>query len=153
MTELLETCAHELMETAPQIVQAIRVEMRQGRGAELSIPQFRTLRFLQRNPISTLSSLADHLGLTLPSVSKLVDGLVKQSLVSRQEAASDRRCLALILTPGGEAIVNAARASAQANLAKTLAGLAEPELETIQRAMELLHPLFVQQGKQPVFKE
>lgn len=152
MTELLETCARELMETAPQIVQAIRVEMRRGRGAELSIPQFRTLRFIQRNPVSTLSSLADHLGLTLPSVSKLVDGLVKQNLVSRQAAASDRRCLALVLTPGGEAIVDAARASAQANLAQTLAALPESELETIRRAMELLHPLFVQQVRPSVSK-
>ena len=148
MPELLEVCARELMETAPQITQSIRVEMRRGRGSELSIPQFRTLRFIQCNADSTLSRLADHLGLTLPSVSKLVDGLVKQELVIRQEAVKDRRCLALVLTPDGESIVNSARANAQANLAKTLSCLSPDELATIQRSLELLHPLFVPQGTQ-----
>jgi MarR family transcriptional regulator for hemolysin len=153
MSETLETCAHQLMETAPQIVQSIRVEMRRGRSLDLSIPQFRTLRFIQCNPVSSLSSLADHLGLTLPSVSKLVDGLVKQALVIRQESASDRRCLVLALTPAGETIVNSARAGAQANLVQTLGSLSEQELETIKRAMELLHPLFVPPGKPSAAKE
>ena len=98
MTKLLDTCAHQLMDTAPQIMQAIRVEMRRGRGSDISIPQFRTLAFIQRNPDSSLSNLAEHLGLTLPSVSKLVDGLVKQELVIRQESTEDRRRLTLELT-------------------------------------------------------
>jgi DNA-binding MarR family transcriptional regulator len=126
--------------------------MRRGRGSDLSIPQFRTLRFIQCNADSTLSSLADHLGLTLPSVSKLVDGLVKQELVIRQEAANDRRCMALALTPAGESIVNSARAGAQASLAETLSNLSLDELEAVRRAMELLHPLFLPQGKQLVTK-
>ena len=75
MTNLLDTCTRELMDTAPQIMQAIRVEMRRGHGSDISIPQFRTLAFIQRNPDSSLSNLAEHLGLTLPSASKLVDGL------------------------------------------------------------------------------
>lgn len=75
------------------------------------------------------------------------DGLVKQGLVTRQESASDRRCLALALTPEGAAIVNSARASAQASLAKTLGRLSAGDLETVHRALELLHPLFAAQGK------
>jgi DNA-binding MarR family transcriptional regulator len=139
---ILDRCATELMETAPRIVQAIRVEMRRGRGADLSIPQFRTLRFIQVNPDSSLSHLADYLGLTLPSVSKLVDGLVKQELVTRRESASDRRKLTLVLTNSGESIVNSSRAGARANLAKLLAGLSEKELERVHSALETLKPLF-----------
>jgi DNA-binding MarR family transcriptional regulator len=152
VTKLLNTCARELMDTAPPILQSIRVEMRRGHGADISIPQFRTLTFIQCNADSSLSNLADHLGLTLPSVSKLVDGLVKQELVIRQESASDRRCLALVLTPAGESIVNSARASAQANLAKILGCLSDDQLGTIHQAMELLYPLFVS-FKQPPAKE
>ena len=142
MTKLLDTCARELMETAPQIMQSIRVEMRRGHGSDISIPQFRTLRFVQRNPDSSLSNLAEHLGLTLPSVSKLVDGLVKQKLISREESTHDRRRLTLELTDSGESIVNLARVSAQANIAKTLKRLSSAELETIHQAMQFLHPLF-----------
>jgi MarR family transcriptional regulator for hemolysin len=147
MSKLLNACAHELMDTAPQIMQSIRMEMRHGRGSDISIPQFRTLRFIQRNPDSSLSNLAEHLGLALPSVSKLVDGLVKQELVIRQESTADRRRLTLVLTLAGASIVNSARAGAQANLAKKLGRLSVGELETICQAMRLLRPIFVHRGK------
>jgi DNA-binding MarR family transcriptional regulator len=153
MSKLLNTCAHELMDTAPQIMQSIRVEMRRGHGSDISIPQFRTLRFIQRNPDSSLSNLAEHLGLTLPSVSKLVDGLVKQELVIRQESTADRRRLTLVLTQAGASIVNSARASAQANLAKNLGHLSDDELETICQAMKLLRPIFIHQCKLGLVKE
>ena len=146
MSKLLNTCAQELMDTSPQIMQLIRVEMRRGRGSDISVPQFRSLTFIQRNPDSSLSNLAEHLGLTLPSVSKLVDGLVKQKLVIRQESAVDRRRLTLVLTQAGASIVNSSRAGAQANLAKKLSCLSEDELETISKAMQFLRPVFVNQG-------
>jgi DNA-binding MarR family transcriptional regulator len=152
MTKLLNNCARDLMDTAPKIMQSIRVEMRRGRGADLSVPQFRTLGFVQRYPDSSLSDLADHLGLTLPSVSKLVDGLAKQKLISRQESNVDRRRLMLVLTPNGESIVNSAREAALANLTKIISRLSNDELETIHRAMELLSPLFASQGKQPMLR-
>jgi DNA-binding MarR family transcriptional regulator len=153
MSELSGQCARELMETVPQIIQAIRVEMRLGRGTNISIPQFRALRFVQRHPDSALTDLADHLGLTPPSVSKMVDGLVRQDLVNRRESSTDRRRLTLGLTQAGESIVNISRTNAQASLAKTLNCLSESELETIAQAMQLLHPLFITLGKPPLEKE
>jgi len=151
MTNLLDTCAHELMDTTPKIMQSIRMEMRRGHGSDLSIPQFRSLRFIQRNPDTSLSDLADHLGLTLPSVSKLIDGLVKQELIDRQESTTDRRRLMLVLTQKGEAIIGSALASAQAHLSSILTALSNDELKTIHLALELLNPLFLSQSRlQPV---
>jgi MarR family transcriptional regulator for hemolysin len=143
MSKMLDTCAHELMDIAPQIMQSIRVEMRRGRSSDISIPQFRTLRFIQSYPDSSLSNLAEHLGLTLPSVSKLVDGLVKQKLVVRQESTTDRRRLKLLLTQTGSSIVDSARASGQSSLAKKMNRLSDGELQTICQAMKLLRPIFV----------
>lgn len=153
MGKLLELCAQKLMDTTPKIMQSIRAEMRSGHGTDLTIPQFRTLRFIQRNPDSSLSSLADHLGLTLPSVSKLVDGLVKQELINRQDATTDRRKITLVLTHNGESIVNAARASAQANIVKNLSCLSTDELRVVHQAMEFLHPLFSPQNRQEPVSE
>ena len=153
MTKFLDTCARDLMDTVPKIMQSIRIEMRRGRGTDLSIPQFRTMGFVQRNPDSSLSDLADYLGLTLPSASKLVDGLVKQKLISRQESTIDRRRLTLVLTPNGESIVNSAREAALANLTKIISRLSNDELDTIHQAMELLSPLFVSHGKQATMKK
>jgi len=135
------------METAPQIMQSIRVEMRRGRGMEISIPQFRTMRFIQRNPDSSLSDLAEHLGLTLPSGSKLVDGLVKQKLVSRKASMADRRKITLMLTDTGTSMVDSARGNARANLAQKIKHLSDADLETISQAMQILHPIFVNPDK------
>jgi DNA-binding MarR family transcriptional regulator len=147
MSKLRDACAHALMDTTPQIIQSIRVEMRRGRVPDMSIPQFRTLRFIQRNPDSSLSDLAEHLGLTLPSASKLVDGLVKQKLLTRKESAEDRRRLTLILTQTGTFIVDSARASARIHLADKLKHLSDDDLETISQAMLILHPIFANQDK------
>jgi len=147
MPKLLDTCAHALMDTTPQIIQSIRVEMRRGRGSDLSIPQFRTLRFIQRHPDSSLSDLAEHLGLTLPSASKLVDGLVKQKLLTRKECAEDRRKLTLMLTQTGTSIIDSARDSARTHLAEKLKYLSDDDLETISQAMQILHPIFANQNK------
>lgn len=143
MDDLLNLCAHDLMETAPKIFQAIRVEMQRGRSAEISVHQFRTMGYIQRNPDASVSDLAHFLMLTLPSISKLVDGLVKQGLVSREESSADRRRVTLRLTAQGESIVNEARAAAQARLAQLISQLSPEELETVHRAMGILHPIFV----------
>jgi len=147
MGKLIDACARELMETAPVIMRTIRSEMRHGHDTDLSIPQFRTLGFIQRQPEASLTDLADHLGITPPSVSKLVDGLVKQELISRQQGRSDRRKLTLELTPNGTSIINSAQAHAHANLARTLSGLSSEKLKIIHQAMEVLHGLFTPQSK------
>ena len=140
------------MDAAPKIMQYIQVEIRRGHNTDHSVSQFRSLRFILRNPESSLSDLADHHNPTLPSVSKLVDGLVKKDLISHQESTTDRRQLTLALTENGESIINSARASAKANPVKILSYLSNEELRTIHQAMELLYPLFIQQSRRELAK-
>lgn len=142
MTDLLQNCARELMDTTPLIVQQIRIEIRSSRRRDLTIPQIRTLRYIQRHPDSSLLQLSEHLGLTPPSASKLVDGLVNNDLVNREESRQDRRKLTLQLTPSGEEIVNTARAQAQQNLVEKLGMFSDDELKTIMHSMELLQKWF-----------
>ena len=146
--EKLDECAHQLLDTAPQVMRFIRAEMRSHRGHDLSVPQFRTLTFINRNPEISLSHLADHLGLTLPSASKLVDGLVTQKIITRREAKEDRRRLTLALTKSGEDILHEARSATQNHLKDVLRELTADELSTVIRAMNLLQPLFMKGMKE-----
>jgi len=146
--EKLDECARQLLDTTPQIMRSIRAEMRSHRGHDLSVPQFRTLTFINRNPEVSLSHLAEHLGLTLPSTSKMVDGLVNQKIVTRRESKDDRRRLTLILTKSGEDILRAARGATQDHLKNILGELSADELSTIVRAMNLLQPLFTKGTKE-----
>ncbi len=144
----LDECARQLLDTIPPIMRSVRAEMRSHRGHDLSIPQFRTLTFVNRNPETSLSELADHLGLTLPSVSKLVDGLVNQKLITRRESTEDRRRMTLSLTKSGADILRAAGQATQNHLKDVLRELSADELSTILRALTLLHPLFAKGMKE-----
>ena len=146
--EKLDDCARQLLDTTPQIMRFIRAEMRSHRGHDLSVPQFRTLTFINRNPEISLSNLADHLGLTLPSTSKLVDGLVNQKIITRHESKEDRRRLTLALTKNGEEILRTARGATQNHLKDVLHELSADELSMIIRAMNLLQPLFMKGMKE-----
>src|SRR4051812_20164272 len=95
-------CAREVLDVIPLIMRAIRTEVRSRRTRHMSVPQFRTLAFLSHCPHSSLSPLAEHLGLTRPSASKLIDGLVADELVTRETSPADRRQIRLNLTARGK---------------------------------------------------
>ena len=104
MSATPQICARELLEVTPAIIQAIRVEMRAQRQHDLSVPQFRALAFISNKPGSSLSAAAEHIGLTLPTMSVLVEGLVQRGLVQRVPDLRDRRRVLLTLTAEGKAL-------------------------------------------------
>lgn len=50
MTVSLEECAHEILEVVLLIMRDIRTEFRRRRTFDLSVPQFRTLTFIDHQP-------------------------------------------------------------------------------------------------------
>ena len=137
-----DECAALLTDTVPLVMRTIRAEMRSHRTPDLSVPQFRVLVFLRSHPGTSLSDVADHIGLTLPSISKLIDRLVARKLVARSSASADRRRLSLQLTPLGESTLQTAAGATQARLADLLAALSPREREIIAEAMHSLRAVF-----------
>lgn len=137
-----ENCAAELMDTVPMVMRFIRTEMRKQRGAELSVPQFRTLVFIDRNPETSLVSVANHLGLTPPSVSVLVDSLVERSFVDKRPSRDDRRKINLSLLEKGKRILVSAQKAAHQRLAEKIQTITSPERQTIHQAMEILRKTY-----------
>ena len=142
-----DTCAQAMLEIVPSIMRNIRAEMRRHRTADLSVPQFRTLAYIDRNDAASLSDVADHIGLTLPSMSKIVEGLVIRKLVTRQTHPVDRRRMTLALTARGQTALQTSREATRACLAEDLAALSDRQRETIAQAMEILRPVFTPQGE------
>ena len=141
--------ALELLNLTPKIMQTIRAEMRQSRGGDLSVPQFRVLAYLRGNPGAALYEIADYLGLTSPSVVSLVDGLAAKDLVRRGEVSGDRRKVALHLSESGERLYDAAFQAAQRSLSARLGGLDPAALELLLQAMDLLRPVFIDLHPEP----
>jgi DNA-binding MarR family transcriptional regulator len=144
MTTSPDQCAQAVLEVTPIVIRVIRTQMRQNRAPALTVPQFRALVFVQDNDGSSLSQVAEYVGLTLPSTSTLVNGLVKRRLVTRQTHATDRRRMTLSLTTQGRQMLVAARQCTQTYLAEQLAQVPEAERTTINKAMALLNQIFTQ---------
>lgn len=138
-----------LLETAPLVMRRIRAQMRGHRAADLSVPQFRALGFVRRHAGASLSEVADHLGLTLPATSRLVDGLVARGYVQRQLSASDRRSVALTASAKGETMLDATRERALADLRERLAPLSEADRAALVSALEMLRMLFSSERAAP----
>lgn len=137
-------CAAHIMDTVPLVMRTIRTEMRSHRSADLSVPQFRAMVFLYRQPGSSLSDVAEHIGLTLPSISKMIDKLVARKLVRRETSRDDRRYITLTLTARGRATLQFARQGTQMRVAAMLTPLSGAERRLIMQAIQTLHPIFSQ---------
>lgn len=131
-------CAALLMELAPLVMRTMRKELVLPAGTELSVPQFRALRFLRRHPQASLSDLAEHLGTSLPAASKLIERLVEVVLVHRASDATDRRQVRLTLTDQGCQALEDAHAAAQARLADRFVRLTPDELAASRQALLVL---------------
>ncbi len=131
-----------LADLVPLVMRMIRAEMRSHRSADLTVPQFRTLAFVGGHPGASLSELADHIGLTLPSCSKMVDRLEGQSFLVRKAAPDDRRRMCLELTPLGQSTLRSAQQATHDLLTERLKALSPDELTTVIRAMNSLQRVF-----------
>jgi DNA-binding MarR family transcriptional regulator len=140
-----QACAALLMELAPLVMRAMRKELTLPDGTELSVPQFRALRFLGRRPQASLSDLAEHLGTSLPAASKLVDRLLETDLVHRAPDPSDRRQVVLTLTDHGRTTLREAHAAAQARLSERLVRLGPEQLTIGRQALLVLQQALVEQ--------
>ncbi len=142
-------CARELLASVPGLMRVIRAEMRGHRQAPLTVPQFRTLVFVNYHAAASLSVLAEHLGLSLPATSRMIDVLAKRGLLARRAQPSDRRCLALSLTHRGRVAFRAAHDATRAALARRLAELSAAELAAINQALAILNRVLPSACGQP----
>jgi DNA-binding MarR family transcriptional regulator len=139
---MLDECAREVLDVVPLAMRAIRKQLRQHGTALLSVPQFRTLLFISRNKGASISEVAEHIGLTLPTMSTLVDGLVTRNFVSRKAHRDDRRRMDLTLTQEGETTLEAARKGTQKYLKERISRLSEAERATLVKGMGILRHVF-----------
>jgi DNA-binding MarR family transcriptional regulator len=137
-----DECARQVVEVVPLIMRALVGEMRRHDATELSVPQFATLAFLSRNEGACLSDAADHFGLKLPSMSKMIDGLVARGLVLRRTNPTDRRRITLALSESGQDALQLAREATRVFLAERLSALTAPQLAAVVQTMGILRPLF-----------
>ncbi len=78
-----------------------RLESLIQKSLGLSLNQAMVLCSLARGPANTPKNLSDQLGLSSPTLSRILGNLEKKHLLHRRLSPSDRRSLLLELTPEG----------------------------------------------------
>jgi MarR family transcriptional regulator for hemolysin len=138
-----EEAASELLEVVPVVMKEIRSEMRSQRSPDLTVPQFRALGFIDRNKGASLSAVANHMGLTLPSTSRLVDVLIARRLLTREDNPADRRRIKLGVTSRGLTILENSRRGTLDYLAKKLSSISAGERKVIVEGMAAIRRVFM----------
>jgi DNA-binding MarR family transcriptional regulator len=124
---------------------AIHLLRRVRRGddaAGLSAPRLSALSVvIYRGPIS-LTELAKAESVTAPTMTRLVQALVKSGLVEKSVDEADNRAVLLRATIAGRETLDIARARRLAALEELLDRLDPGERELVDRAVGTLEPLF-----------
>lgn len=85
-----------------------------------------------------VSDLAETLGVSVPSMSRAVDALVKKRLATRVEDAEDRRVRRVAITERGKRLVETLLVVRQAGMEAFAAGLSTPQRRKLDAAIDAL---------------
>src|SRR2546430_15493012 len=93
--------AAAVVNTAQLVLRLVRAAVRRQHPVNFSVTQLRALDYVSANPGTSLSAVADYVGLALPSASVLVDGLARRALLAPPGGAGGRPPPRLRGAPGG----------------------------------------------------
>lgn len=126
----------ELIQEIVELQRQINRDMRQHTldawmGINLTVPQIKSLFFIANEGTTNFTRLASALGVTPANVTGIIERLVEQGLVSRQENPDNRRSLTLQVTEKGENTIANLRERRAGRTTQILAHLSVPELNVV----------------------
>ena len=123
------TAAHELLFVVMLVMRTVAADMRRSPDA-LAPAQMGMLMKVAMGPC-TMSTLARHQAVSLPTISKSVDMLVRREWLERWVDKRDRRQTMIRLTSEGRRVLNDIKRRNQKLVGQSLAGLTASEREQL----------------------
>jgi len=125
----------------PVLLRVGRELRREARAVGISAEQLSLLVAIKYTPGVGIRGLAAHERISAPALTKHVDRLERNGLVTRTPSPDDGRRIGLALTEEGQRVLRRVRSRRTAWLATRLRGLAPTELKAIEAAIEPLSRL------------
>jgi DNA-binding MarR family transcriptional regulator len=129
--------ADDVLLRALRLAMAISVRAADRLG-NVSPVQLRALTVVAENSGANLIQLAERMGVTVSTTSRLVSRLVSAGLVDRRAASHNRREISLALTTAGSALLERYDALRSAELGACLARVAVQQQESVVSAIAQL---------------
>ena len=130
-----ESVADRLHSAAIHLLRRLR---REDDASGLSAPRLSALSVIVFGGPITLGGLASAEQVRPPTMTRVVQSLEQDGLVTRESVAGDARSMLIRATPRGVRLLNEGRTRRVKRLAGDLAALAESELDLLARATVLL---------------
>jgi len=106
---------------------------------ELSFTQIKALCAMDADGEDrSVKALAESMKVSLPAMSRAIDGLFERGLVDRQEDPVDRRMKRLRLTESGRAITSSLNETRLATMQEFLTSLSDEEARALTQALDLI---------------
>lgn len=129
----------DVFELLDQVARQLRdIQRETVREANLTPPQYQTLRLLWVQDGRPFKELAASNGCTPPTMTGIVDTLEKKGLVTRQPNPDDRRSLLVTLTEKGRAL-EGSTPNLERIYASCCVGLSAEEFRQLGSLLEKLH--------------
>lgn len=109
---------------------------------DVTMPQMKVLMLLRENGALRVGVLARHLAVSTPTITGIVDRLVRQELVRREDDPSDRRVVLNVLTPKGEQLMERLRHRSDEELMRVIGSLSAQEQTDLARVLKRLEAAF-----------
>jgi DNA-binding MarR family transcriptional regulator len=122
-------------------IRLLRTLRREDDGAGLSAPRLSALSVVVMAGPMSLAELARAEQVRPPTMSRLVDALVRGGLVTREAKPGDRRSVVIAATGEGRKLLEAGRERRVRALLEKLGTLAESERRALARGVEILERL------------
>ncbi len=137
---MLPTPTQTLQDVLGQVVRRLVFGHYDGRSplADLPIAQLRCLHVIRCHEGQKMQDLADALSVKLPTLSQIVERLVRRGMVERHPDPADRRVVRLQLTDAARTAVGAADAARQARLSAVSDALRPEEHARVIAGLRLL---------------
>jgi DNA-binding MarR family transcriptional regulator len=135
--------ADEITKIAERIAHTWKFDPSIWLEVDLTAVQLKTLFFIDFKGSTNFKNLASALGVTPPSVTGIVDRLVEQKLISREENPENRRMQVLKITEKGKGLLSKLKESRRTRVSSLLGKLS---LQDLAKLAEILNKLSKPRG-------
>lgn len=137
MDEGSRVCAQRMLRVLPRALRGLKQGLRALPEDSLSMAQLLLMQELDAGDY-TISELARRIQVHPPTVTQMVDVLVRKGWVERYHDAQDRRVVHSRLTPSGRAQLEVVKSGMMARTCRVLDRLTPTEQQTILAALDLI---------------
>jgi len=108
------------------------------RPAKMTLARWRTLSVLNASDGRSMGELANYMVIEQPALSRIVDQMERDQLVTRRNASDDHRVVRVFLTSAGRQMFKKIRPLELHHYARLIDGLEPAELQTLEKLLQRL---------------